>query len=100
MARKFEEKTAKPTNDAYTGMMALSFVALLIGCTFLYLQVEKYGKEEPKPLNRKKEAIEPPPKEESTKKEKEETPTTDDDKKAKDDDKKPKDDETPKDENK
>ena len=56
MARKYEERTAKPTNDAYTGMLALSFVALMIGCTFLYMQYEKYSEKNPDAPHRKNEA--------------------------------------------
>jgi hypothetical protein len=42
MARKFEEPKAKPATDAYTGMLAVSFLALLLGCTFLYLDYAQY----------------------------------------------------------
>jgi hypothetical protein len=58
MARKYDDTTAKPTNDAYTGMLALSFLALLIGSTFLYIQVNQYSDTTPGPAHRK---AEPPP---------------------------------------
>jgi hypothetical protein len=64
MARKFEEQTAKPANDAYTGMLALSFVALLVGCTFLYMQYEQYTAKEPGALYRKADDQGRPPPEE------------------------------------
>jgi hypothetical protein len=47
MARKYEERTSKPANDAYTGMLALSFIALLLGSTFLYMQYSQYGDKQP-----------------------------------------------------
>jgi hypothetical protein len=49
MAKTVEE-TAKPTNDAYTGMLAISLIALLIGCALLYLDLNQYDwkKEPPK----------------------------------------------------
>ena len=51
MARKYEEVTAKPTNDAYTGMLAISFVALLVGCALLYLDYDQYSNKVPDKLN-------------------------------------------------
>jgi hypothetical protein len=60
MARKFEERTSKPANDAYTGMLALSFLALLIGSTFLYIQYSQYGDTAPT-LHRKIEKDAGPP---------------------------------------
>src|SRR5437660_3836068 len=51
MARKYEEQTAKPTNDAYTGMLAISFVALLVGCALLYLDYDQYSNKLPEKLN-------------------------------------------------
>jgi hypothetical protein len=60
MARKHDEQTAKPTNDAYTGMLALSFLALLIGSTFLYLQINQYDDKKPPELLRKAEGAPPP----------------------------------------
>lgn len=42
MARKYDETTAKPANDAYTGMLAISLIALLIGSTLLYLDYAQY----------------------------------------------------------
>jgi hypothetical protein len=52
MARKFEEQKAKPSNDAYTGMLVVSFVALLIGCGLLYLDYSQYDTKPPPKLIR------------------------------------------------
>jgi hypothetical protein len=49
MARKYEEVKAKPANDAYTGMLAVSLLALLAGCFFLFLDYSRYS-DKPKPV--------------------------------------------------
>src|SRR5262245_25022023 len=41
MARTIE---AKPRNDAYTGLLAISFVALLAGSVLMFLDAENLGK--------------------------------------------------------
>lgn len=51
MARKYQEQKAKPTNDAYTGMLAISFVALLVGCALLYMDYDQYQAKPPTKLN-------------------------------------------------
>ena len=51
MARKYEEQAAEPANDAYTGMLAVSFVALLVGCALLYLDYDQYSNKVPDKLN-------------------------------------------------
>jgi hypothetical protein len=51
MARKHAEQKAKPTNDAYTGMLAISFVALLVGCALLYMDYDQYQAKPPAKLN-------------------------------------------------
>lgn len=38
---------AKPQNDAYTVMLVITLLALLIGCTLLYLDNDEYGKNPP-----------------------------------------------------
>jgi hypothetical protein len=53
MARKFEERKAKPSNDAYTGMLLISFVALLIGCGLLYLDYSQYDAKGPPKIDTK-----------------------------------------------
>jgi hypothetical protein len=52
MARKYEEPKAKPTNDAYTGMLIVSFIALLVGCGLLYLDYSQYDPKQPPKLTR------------------------------------------------
>jgi hypothetical protein len=41
MARTIE---AKPRNDAYTGLLAVSFLALLLGCVLMFMDAESLGK--------------------------------------------------------
>jgi hypothetical protein len=36
-------RVTRPVNDAYTGMLAISLLALLTGCVLLYLDYEQYG---------------------------------------------------------
>ena len=81
MARKYEERKAKPANDAYTGMLVVSFAALLVGCAFLYLDYSQYGDKKPEPVQytpgprpgRDQEAKQPAPKEKEPE-EKDKTP--------------------------
>ena len=47
MARQIEE-TAVPTNDAYTGMLVVSLLALIAGCIFLYLDWSQYPDKPPR----------------------------------------------------
>jgi hypothetical protein len=51
MARKYEEPKAKPTNDAYTGMLGLSLLALLVGCAVLYMDYAAYSDKPPEKVN-------------------------------------------------
>jgi hypothetical protein len=37
-----EPKTALPTNDAWTGMLAISLLALVAGCVLLFLDWRNY----------------------------------------------------------
>ena len=46
MART-DETVAKPKNDAYTGMLAISFLALTVACVLLYLEYDSYGSTTP-----------------------------------------------------
>ena len=39
---------SKAVNSAYTGMLALSLLALLAGCALLYLDFSQYPSAEPK----------------------------------------------------
>jgi hypothetical protein len=61
----------KPRNDVYTGLLAVSLVGMLIGCTLLYLDYRQYEGIRPakpdvgKPLAADKappKVVEPPPK--------------------------------------
>lgn len=44
------EPTAKPRNDAYTGLLAISFLAMVGGCVLLYLDYSGYQEQTPPPL--------------------------------------------------
>jgi len=49
MARKDDElETSPPTNDAFTGMLAISFIALCVGAALLYLDWQQYPETAPK----------------------------------------------------
>jgi len=41
---------AKPSSDAYTGMLIISLLALLAGCLLLYLDYRKYPPQNPPPV--------------------------------------------------
>jgi hypothetical protein len=47
MAAKNDEKTALPANDAWTGMLAISLLALIAGCVLLFLDWRNYGTDKP-----------------------------------------------------
>ncbi|HYV34657.1 MAG TPA: hypothetical protein VE988_03070 [Gemmataceae bacterium] len=51
MAANYEQKTVKPANDAYTGMLAISLISLLVGCGVLYLDYSQYAGEMPKKVD-------------------------------------------------
>lgn len=40
-------RAAKPANDAYVVLLAISLAALLIGCIFLYLDMSQYPSQKP-----------------------------------------------------
>ena len=42
MATETQESTFKPTNDAYTGMLIISLLALIAGAVFLFLDFNQY----------------------------------------------------------
>jgi hypothetical protein len=67
MARKYEEPKAKPTNDAYTGMLVVSFIALLVGCGLLYLDYSQYDPKQPAKLQREVREQRPAPESEPKK---------------------------------
>ncbi len=41
---------ARPSNDAWTGMLGISLLALLAGCLFLYLDWSQYPSKDPPPV--------------------------------------------------
>jgi hypothetical protein len=41
------EEAAQPTNDAYTGMLAISLIALVVGALLLYLDYSQYPTKNP-----------------------------------------------------
>ncbi len=47
MAKIDSRKEAPPANDAYTGMLAISLLALLGGCALLYLDYSQYSEKPP-----------------------------------------------------
>jgi hypothetical protein len=47
MAAMNDEKTAIPANDAWTGMLAISLLALVVGCILLFLDWRNYGGDKP-----------------------------------------------------
>lgn len=38
---------SRPSNDAWTGMLAISLLALMAGCVFLYLDFSQYPSKDP-----------------------------------------------------
>ena len=62
MAKTEEEQdTSRATNDAYTGMLAISLIALLAGCALLYLDWSQYSENPPKVTAPKPSMVVPPP---------------------------------------
>jgi len=45
-----QPKETAPRSDAYTGMLILSLLALLVGCAFLYLDWSSYSSTKPPQL--------------------------------------------------
>jgi len=41
------ETAAPATNDAYTGMLAISLIALIAGCALLFLDYNQYSDKPP-----------------------------------------------------
>jgi hypothetical protein len=42
-----EAQAPKPRSDAYTGLMAVSLVAMILGCVLLYLDYSQYPQSKP-----------------------------------------------------
>jgi hypothetical protein len=50
MAKSSNTKDGAPaTSDAYTGMLAIALVALIVGCVLLYLDYQQYPEKTPPP---------------------------------------------------
>ena len=45
-----KDSDTKASNDAWTGMLAISLFALLAGCAFLYLDYSQYPSKDPGPV--------------------------------------------------
>jgi hypothetical protein len=45
--KRYSEVKAKARNDAYTGLLAISLLAMLISCVLLYLDYSQYGTQKP-----------------------------------------------------
>lgn len=48
---RYDDTEAKPKSDAYTGLLALSLIALLASCVVLYLDYAQYGSTEAPKVN-------------------------------------------------
>ena len=55
-----EQDTTRATNDAYTGMLAISLIALLAGCALLYLDWSQYPDKDPPKIAAPKPSMEAP----------------------------------------
>ncbi len=47
MAKKTTAAGPKPRNDAYTAMLFVTFVAIVVGCALMYLETSEYGETPP-----------------------------------------------------
>jgi hypothetical protein len=45
-----KDSDTKVSNDAWTGMLAISLLALLAGCAFLFLDYSQYPTKDPGPV--------------------------------------------------
>lgn len=46
------EDKSRAVNNAYTGMLAISLLALILGCVLLYMDYSQYPSSDPPPLER------------------------------------------------
>jgi hypothetical protein len=51
------EDKSRAVNNAYTGMLAISLLALIVGCVLLYLDYSQYPTSEPPPLEKAPTAL-------------------------------------------
>jgi hypothetical protein len=49
------EMTSRPTNDAYTGMLAIALLALIAGSVLMFLDFNQYPNRNPPPLPKSKD---------------------------------------------
>jgi hypothetical protein len=49
------ETTSRPTNDAYTGMLAIALLALIAGSALMFLDFSQYPTGKPNPLPKQKD---------------------------------------------
>jgi hypothetical protein len=61
MATTDEQDTTRATNDAYTGMLAISLIALIIGCLLLFLDWSQYPSADPPKVKAPPPVISAPP---------------------------------------
>jgi hypothetical protein len=61
MAEIDEQETTRATNDAYTGMLAISLLALVVGCALLYFDWAQYPSSAPPKLSAPAPQITAPP---------------------------------------
>lgn len=52
------EDKSRAVNSAYTGMLAISLLALIVGCVLLYMDYSQYPSNDPPAIEK---AIAPPP---------------------------------------
>lgn len=55
-----EPTTYRAANDAYTGMLVISLIALVVGSTMLFLDYQQYPEVSPKPPVKFAPKLEPP----------------------------------------
>lgn len=46
------EDKSRAVNNAYTGMLAISLIALILGCVLLYLDYSQYPTSDPPPIEK------------------------------------------------
>lgn len=59
-----EQSTYRATNDAYTGMLAISLIAMIAGSALLFLDYQQYPDQAPPPIKKSAPSLlkaEPPP---------------------------------------
>lgn len=49
---RFDREEARPRNDVYTGLLAISLIAMITSCILLFLDYKQYGDTKPQPVQR------------------------------------------------